>query len=530
MNVDFPRVSDPLACALLTHLDHWSREPSFEPENTIAAVRAGEPPLGSFRALLGRDKTWLVLLSSPLVTAKSAEEVVAALKWCIDVGLHELYSAQLHAGTPVESGPRVELVTSTSLEKKPSELYDKNLLTSADFSRELTKLLKWKSMQNYDHLEFPGGMPLETIAEFIDSHCSLPLPSARLLFSGIPNIGNRSEPAFDKLMLKRIGLTASRVITAEWMYRPNGLEPVRELLLGLVWHPEYFAYGPHLEAFTTWWSHRYGPKWISLTEDEFWDLTTTAETAYGGYGEITSIRDTLRFPNSSQRVDSSGSNMATLLNVAMYIAPQSSQALAIANSLRGRRSQRSELTDTVAEVYEETRDFNDPRLRSTSRPTEAYATKKGHLDEWLEWLRHGTFTELTSRDPRVSAPQAVQRIQHRHRLSENAACYFLQLSVLTVPKDAWVKQWNHWSATQLKDATAELTNKGLVVQDKRPSAGRSVFIPGRWHKRSDDGPAMEEPKLGLYMAWRSVASRPLIQGAPPLKPLGLLFEEVARVQ
>lgn len=525
MNPDLPAVTDPLAHQLLTHLDHWSREVSFQPEKTIASVSAGEPPLGSFRALLGRDKTWLVVLSSPVITADAAGQIAATLQWTIDAGLHDLYNKQLRAGAPVESGPRTELVNSASLDTQPSTLYDDNLLDSPTFSAELERLLEWKNKQHPGLIEYPGGTTLNTIGVYIAEHSSLPEPAARLLFSGVPNTGNRYDINFDKALLKRIGLTPGQAATAEWFYSPNGLEPVRELLLGLTWHPEFFTEGPHLGSFVDWWSRRYGPKWIHLTNDEFWDLLTTAETAYGGYGEIESIRSTLRYPG--KRVDAAPWNLTTLLNLAMYVVPQSPQALAIAHALEHHAVKPTALPDVVVEVYEDTTDFTDPRLRPTTKIMDSWVVSNGYIDEWFGWLRHGTNADLTSRDPRISAPQAVATVRRRHDVSEDAACYYLQLLVLTVPKDVWIRRWNGWSTARLKEAAAELVHAGLVVQDKRPGAGRTVFVPGRWHKRSDTGPAMEEQKLDLYMAWKSVASRPLINGAPPLRPLGLLFAEVA---
>lgn len=57
---------------------------------------------------------------------------------------------------------------------------------------------------------------------------------------------------------------------------------------------------------------------------------------------------------------------------------------------------------------------------------------------------------------------------------------------------------------------------GLIVVDKRAGTGRSDFLPGGWLKRREDGPALEVRK----------APRPVVKGAPLLKPAGEMFAEV----
>ncbi|MEJ5928440.1 hypothetical protein WG915_07385 [Corynebacterium sp. H128] len=547
MGIEFPKVVDKAALALITYQDYWSREVAFRPEETFARLESGRPLEDSFRALLGRDKTWLFLLSSPTVAEETARQLIAALRWTIDSGFHELYARQLCAGLPVESGPRTELVTSFALDREESPVYKENLLADELFARELDTLLAWKKQQNYQAMEFPGGLDLNAVSNYVGERTSLPEPSARLLFSAVANGGLRTESKYEKADLKKTGLTPSQAATAQWFYEPDGLEPPRSLLLGLTWHPGYFRSGPNLDAFVEWWCHRYGPKWINLTNEQFWDYLTTAESAYGTYGEIAVVRSLLR--SSGYQVDGSIRKLTSLLNIAMYVAPQSKEALEIADALAresipspdpfpdspGSLMKKEMLENplrkdpeaTIVEVLEHTADFQDPKLSGTTKYLGTWGVQTGKIDEWFEWLRNGTDPQLTSRDPRLSAPEALAKIQQRFNLSEDAACYYLQIAVLTVPKDIWIRRWNDWSAARLKEASTELIDANLVIHEKRTNAGRTVFLPGRWHNRSDTGPAMEAPKLELYLAWKSVASRPLIEGAPPWKPLGLMFDEVA---
>ncbi|MFD0634372.1 hypothetical protein ACFQ9X_25300 [Catenulispora yoronensis] len=88
-------------------------------------------------------------------------------------------------------------------------------------------------------------------------------------------------------------------------------------------------------------------------------------------------------------------------------------------------------------------------------------------------------------DPRVSAPDLVAAVADRFELDSGAAAYYLQLLAVPQPTDAWVRVWNGWRPAHHKAAIAALAERGLVVQEKRPKAGRGVFLPGPWSKAAN---------------------------------------------
>ncbi|MFI5909654.1 hypothetical protein [Dactylosporangium sp. NPDC051541] len=83
-------------------------------------------------------------------------------------------------------------------------------------------------------------------------------------------------------------------------------------------------------------------------------------------------------------------------------------------------------------------------------------------------------------DPSRSAPQIVAQVAERHGISADAATLYLQLLALPDPTDRNVAAWTGWKPARLKQARAELTGTDLVVEAKRPRAGRSLFLPGGW--------------------------------------------------
>ncbi|WP_448320918.1 hypothetical protein [Streptomyces sp. CO7] len=83
-------------------------------------------------------------------------------------------------------------------------------------------------------------------------------------------------------------------------------------------------------------------------------------------------------------------------------------------------------------------------------------------------------------DPRASAPKLVAEVTCRTGLSEDAAALYLQLLALPSPTDRNVRRWNGWTARQHREAAGELADRRLVVRDRRPRAGREVFLPGGW--------------------------------------------------
>jgi hypothetical protein len=83
-------------------------------------------------------------------------------------------------------------------------------------------------------------------------------------------------------------------------------------------------------------------------------------------------------------------------------------------------------------------------------------------------------------NPHATAPAVVQAIQKKHKLGEDAAVLYAQLLALPDPTSSNVSAWNGWQAARVKKASAELTNRKLVLEAVRARAGRSIFLPGEW--------------------------------------------------
>ncbi|MFD7551874.1 hypothetical protein [Streptomyces sp. NPDC059816] len=130
-----------------------------------------------------------------------------------------------------------------------------------------------------------------------------------------------------------------------------------------------------------------------------------------------------------------------------------------------------------------------------------------------DWLRDGTCDRVTARiladdlppgryesDPRACVPELVAEVAATLDLSEDAATLHLQLLLLPVPSDRKVRRWNAWTPTRHAKAAAELLAHDLVVEDRRPRAGRRLFLPGPWAHGKKPLPPMEAWKAPLIGA------------------------------
>jgi hypothetical protein len=75
---------------------------------------------------------------------------------------------------------------------------------------------------------------------------------------------------------------------------------------------------------------------------------------------------------------------------------------------------------------------------------------------------------------------------------------YLELLALPAPTERFVMQVNAWDAETLTAARQVLLEKKLVVEGKRERAGRDVFLPGGWEKRSKRELPFETWKLPFY--------------------------------
>ncbi|MFD5555362.1 hypothetical protein ACFWIA_16170 [Streptomyces sp. NPDC127068] len=130
-----------------------------------------------------------------------------------------------------------------------------------------------------------------------------------------------------------------------------------------------------------------------------------------------------------------------------------------------------------------------------------------------DWLTDGTCDRVTARiladdlppgryesDPRACVPELVAEVAAALDLSEDAAALHLQLLLLPVPSDRNVRRWNAWTPTRHKKAAAQLLAHDLVVEDRRPRAGRRLFLPGPWAHGKKPLPPMESWKAPLIGA------------------------------
>ncbi|WP_221739797.1 hypothetical protein, partial [Arachnia propionica] len=104
------------------------------------------------------------------------------------------------------------------------------------------------------------------------------------------------------------------------------------------------------------------------------------------------------------------------------------------------------------------------------------AVAAGHFAPIQDWLR--TLGDGWPQDPLASAPEILTDVQQTLDLPEDSARYWLQLLTLHNPTDKNIHHWNGWKKTQRLKAAEPLIDKGLLVQAKRPRAGRTLFLPG----------------------------------------------------
>lgn len=121
-----------------------------------------------------------------------------------------------------------------------------------------------------------------------------------------------------------------------------------------------------------------------------------------------------------------------------------------------------------------------------------------------------------AQDPTVSVPALVAEVAEARGLSGDAAALYLQLLALPDPTDRNCARWTGWKPARLKRARTELAGTGLVVEAKRPRAGRTLFLPCGWHDLKSPALPVETWKEGLYPV--SLHGR----AAPPL-PVPELF-------
>jgi len=132
-------------------------------------------------------------------------------------------------------------------------------------------------------------------------------------------------------------------------------------------------------------------------------------------------------------------------------------------------------------------------------------------------------------DPTLSAPDAVAGHARRLGIGADAAALHLQLLTLARPTDRNIRRWNGWTPARHKAAQAELVDAGAVDTDRRPRAGRTVFVPGAWETLDAPHLPLERHKLADHLATVSakVVRSPFPRLLAPV-PLHELFARAAR--
>ncbi|MEU7415208.1 hypothetical protein [Streptomyces antibioticus] len=134
-------------------------------------------------------------------------------------------------------------------------------------------------------------------------------------------------------------------------------------------------------------------------------------------------------------------------------------------------------------------------------------------DELPRALAAGTGPEAPAgyaQDPALSVPELVAEVAGEHGLSEDAAALYLQLLALPDPTDRNCVRWTGWRPARAKKARAELAASALVVEAKRPRAGRTLFLPCGWLDLKAPMLPVEIWKQGLYPVDGHARAVPLV--------------------
>ncbi|SHK00784.1 hypothetical protein SAMN05421803_112169 [Nocardiopsis flavescens] len=130
-------------------------------------------------------------------------------------------------------------------------------------------------------------------------------------------------------------------------------------------------------------------------------------------------------------------------------------------------------------------------------------------------------------DPRLSAPEPVEEAAASLGTDADAAALYLQLLTLSRPTDQNVRRWNGWSAARHRKVSARLLETGAVEQDKRPRAGRTLFLPDGWVAPKSPDLPLEAAKLETHFAVLS-DKKVLVSPTSAQLPLAPLHEMFAR--
>nr|MBK7066613.1 hypothetical protein [Deltaproteobacteria bacterium] len=128
----------------------------------------------------------------------------------------------------------------------------------------------------------------------------------------------------------------------------------------------------------------------------------------------------------------------------------------------------------------------------------AYYLLSKDCEELVESVRRSTAPEGSYElDPRVSAKETVASLREATGLDEDAAALYLQMLALPNPTKKLVLLVNGWKPARYEAAAQALVKQKLVIEGKRERAGREIFLPGAWDKKSR-GLSMEAYKASIW--------------------------------
>jgi hypothetical protein len=165
--------------------------------------------------------------------------------------------------------------------------------------------------------------------------------------------------------------------------------------------------------------------------------------------------------------------------------------------------------------------------------TASYGTWSLNAVQWLRGddcermmarIRSGALPEgAYEADPLAAVPDLVAQVAERFGLEPDPAALYLQLLTLLRPTDRNVRVWNGWKPVRHKAAVAALIERGLVVEAKRPRAGRGIFLPGGWVKAEKPHLPLEAWKAELYGLSLSAGGTETGGQSMPSRPLPELY-------
>lgn len=143
--------------------------------------------------------------------------------------------------------------------------------------------------------------------------------------------------------------------------------------------------------------------------------------------------------------------------------------------------------------------------------------------ETVAWLR--TPGSGSPRDPQAVVPGVVEQAAAGLGVPAEAARYWLQLAALPNPSDRVVQAATGWTKAARTAAAAPLLEQGLVIEAKRPRAGRTLFLPGGWLEASAPHPPMEVWKAPFFDLDDTPKVSPLFGAVVYVGPMSTLFTD-----